>query len=105
MVNNNSKGFFPIAWAPDSNVLASGLSNGQIELWDLLLKKKINQVTVEGTHITNLAWSSNGKWLAATTGLDLGNRRFEYMGHRLSTVNLEVPNRDLFCLECGFFSQ
>jgi WD40 repeat protein len=57
--------FFPIAWSPDSNTLASGLNN-QINLWDVSSKKQIGQLTLKNAYAANLAWSHDGNLLAST---------------------------------------
>jgi len=59
--------FFPISWSPDSNILASGLRNGQINLWDVNSRKQITQLTLKNAYATNLSWSHDGKLLASTS--------------------------------------
>lgn len=69
-----------IAFSPDSNILASGSSDGTAKLWNVATSREIATLKV-GTAVTSVALSPNGKTLAFGSSdftaklWDIGERR------------------------------
>jgi WD40 repeat protein len=57
-----------LALSPNGKVLATGGSRGPISLWDLPSGKELRKLQGSGNFISSLAFSSNGKKLAAGNG-------------------------------------
>ncbi len=65
-----------VAWSPDGTALASGSDNGEVRIWDAASARQtaaISVVTAEereelvsGAKVESIAWSPDGKTLAAT---------------------------------------
>ena len=55
-----------IALSPDNKYLATGGAQGPLRLWDILRGDELAQVDAGG-EVNDLAFSPNGKWLAAAT--------------------------------------
>ncbi len=57
---------FPIAWSPDGNLLAAGLPDGNIEVWDVAKRRQISRMESQNTSVTSLSWAHDGRRLAST---------------------------------------
>ena len=64
-----------LAFSPDGEILAGGLNNGQIFLWNLAARQKISDKPIEDSsgRVTDLAFSTDGATLASATNKRLRN--------------------------------
>jgi len=58
-----------LAYSPDGRVIASGGKDGAVELWDAATGKNLRQLTGLRDNITSVAFSPDGKTLAAAAGV------------------------------------
>jgi RNA polymerase sigma factor (sigma-70 family) len=65
-----------VAWSPKDNVIASGGADGQVIFWDPKATKELRRTKISGRNgsstINALAFSPDGKTLAAAVELDAG---------------------------------
>jgi WD40 repeat protein/serine/threonine protein kinase len=57
-----------VAYAPTGNAVAVGDREGKVKLWDLASRSVIRPLAGHRTHVTALAFSPDGKWLATASG-------------------------------------
>ncbi|MBU0596280.1 hypothetical protein KJ567_06325, partial [Candidatus Bipolaricaulota bacterium] len=55
-----------LAFSPDSLTLACGLSDGQLQFYDVQSRSVTNQLTLHESAITALSYSPDGQWLASS---------------------------------------
>ena len=66
--------FTSLAWSPDGKRLAAGTDGSDVLVWNADNWKLVHRVQASGIkNIDALGWSSDGQWLAATSG-DQGTR-------------------------------
>ncbi|HZY26588.1 MAG TPA: WD40 repeat domain-containing protein [Bacteroidales bacterium] len=58
-----------IRFSPENNLLAIGYGDGNVELWDIDLHKKISEVNAHNSMINNIQFNANLKQMA-TSGMD-----------------------------------
>lgn len=58
-----------IRFSPENNLLAIGYGDGNVELWDIDLRKKISEVNAHNSMINNIQFNANLKQMA-TSGMD-----------------------------------
>ena len=65
---SRDENFTSVAFSPDSNILASTSSYGYIRMWDVVSGEKVGSFIAPSNHVSNVAFSSDGKTLAAGNG-------------------------------------
>src|SRR5664279_5841465 len=58
-----------IRFSPENNLLAIGYGDGDVELWDIDLHKKISEVNAHNSMINNIQFNANLNQMA-TSGMD-----------------------------------
>jgi WD40 repeat protein/tetratricopeptide (TPR) repeat protein len=67
-----------LAWAPDSQQLASAAAMGkEVDLWDPQTGKKLTSLRIGFSFVSALAYSSDGRWLATGSQPSFADRRGE----------------------------
>ncbi len=64
-------GLFHCAFAPRTGLLASSGQDGQVRLWDGFTGKPANSLAMGSSWVEQMAWSSDGQWLAVAAGRNL----------------------------------
>ena len=62
-----SAGVWSIAYSPDGKTLASGLSGGQIKIWDARSGELLRTLEEHTSHVSSVAFAPDGKTLASNT--------------------------------------
>jgi WD40 repeat protein len=82
-----------VAWAPDGKSVASGNSSGVVTIWDVSSGRRIASLDhEEGFHVLAVAFSPNGKILAAAPGYNI---ELWDAANRKKIDTLEGHSRDL----------
>jgi len=70
--DGSSKSTFAVAFSPDSRLLATGIKDGLVQIWDVASNEELTRIPVDPIHhytpINTLEFSPNGNWLAIETG-------------------------------------
>lgn len=64
----NNRVVSDIAWSPEGDVLAVGLEDGTVILWDVANREAAHTFEGQGSGVYNLIWSLDGSTLAYTSG-------------------------------------
>jgi WD40 repeat protein len=59
-----------VAFSPDGKVLAAGLSDGQVKLWNLSTRKEVSTLKGHVSHVSRLAFFPDGRRLLSGGGGD-----------------------------------
>jgi RNA polymerase sigma factor (sigma-70 family) len=77
-----------VGWSPDSKTLAAAHQSNHVRLWDVAARKKIRDIQMHDSRVSDLAFSSDGKRLAVADGDGVtvidpnsGKSLFDYGGH------------------------
>jgi WD40 repeat protein len=52
-----------VAWHPNGTLIASGASNGEIQVWDAVTGNLQTEILLDSSAIKALAWSHDGRYL------------------------------------------
>jgi len=85
---SDDAGFTSICFHPDGLILATGCTDGSIQIWDLKTQKSVSTFTGHEGDITSLSFSQNGYYLASAGDFTV---RVWDLRYQSQAVSLTVP--------------
>jgi WD40 repeat protein len=72
---------YAVTFSPDAKVLASASKDGTARIWDARTGKELHRFAAKASHtVRSVAFSTDGRWLIAGTGIGDGRSRFGGVG-------------------------